>query len=285
MKKTRTPTTSAVTPTADPTKDDTKRIPDQETKQPRPTTSLRMALDDIIERTNYTRDLCPEHVDMLAASIAAVGLEHPLVLLTNNHLVAGRHRLHALKTLRGQHPNVFAAQFPDGCVPVQVFDLGEDPDHEAVLALETTENAARKNYTYKEIARVITVLRAKGYTEKSGRPKAGERPVGPVLCRVFGLSPVTIARARATARRAESLSGDRVSKPDLDLQKASEPGGEVGDGAMPPQSDGRGTYDQDANGAVSSPLLAAAKKVADRLDMEDLQVLSAWIQDKLRQAA
>lgn len=99
---------------------------------------------------------------------------------------------------------------------VQVFNLGENPDHEAVLSLETTENTARKDYTHAEIGRVLSVLSANGRTLKRGRPKKGEQPVVPALCRLFGLSPATIARALAAVRRAEKLSGDSVSMPDLD---------------------------------------------------------------------
>ena len=62
--------------------------------------------------------------------------------------------------------------FPGGMVPVQVFDLGERPDPDAILALEMSENNARRDYANaEEFARAVQVLSKKGYEIKRGRRK------------------------------------------------------------------------------------------------------------------
>jgi ParB-like chromosome segregation protein Spo0J len=172
---------------------------------------MMIALDDIIERPTYTRELRPDHVEHLTASIAAIGLEQPLVLIAGNQLVAGRHRYHALRLLRDQDPQLFERLFPGGAVPANVFDLGEQPDPERVLALELTENSARQDYTEQEVASAVDALKAAGYSCKRGRPGKGERPIGPVLRRMFGMSEATMHRALAAARRGEKLSHERIS--------------------------------------------------------------------------
>jgi ParB-like chromosome segregation protein Spo0J len=219
-------------------------------------TMTLLDLDLITERDRYTRALRPDHVEHLAASIAAIGLEQPLVLIAGNQLVAGRHRYHALRLLRDQDPDGFVRLFPTGEVPVNVFDLGEQPDPAAVLALELTENNARADYSDAEIAATIDQLKASGYTCRRGRPGKGDRPIGPVLMRLFGMSKATMLRALRVAGRGEKVScdtitegeakprGKRVAAGKLSHERVSEAGEEEQPAVADPLAEARSAVEQ-----------------------------------------
>ncbi len=77
----------------------------------------------------------------LADSIEAVGLLHPIVIDSQDRLIAGERRLEAVRLLRWK------------TVPVHVIDL------ENIAEGEFHENAARKDFTPSEVAGIARVLR------------------------------------------------------------------------------------------------------------------------------
>jgi ParB/RepB/Spo0J family partition protein len=78
---------------------------------------------------------------LLAESLDAIGLLHPVVIDTQNRLIAGQRRLEAAKLLKWK------------TVPVTVVDL------EAISLGEFAENACRKDFTPSEIAAIAKVVR------------------------------------------------------------------------------------------------------------------------------
>ena len=141
-----------------------------------------------------TRPLNTAHVDKLMESIAALGLIEPIVVDTQNRLLAGGHRRAAILKLQDEKPEIFEQHFSAGKVPVRVmpFDSEENPD--LALAVETTENDQRKNYTKVEVLAIAEKLRHAGYKDNSGRPKKGEKRLKPALMVIFGTSLRTVER-------------------------------------------------------------------------------------------
>lgn len=220
---------------------------------PATATSAMVPLDDIVEREHYTRAVRADHVGHLVDSIATVGLEQPLVLITGNQLVAGRHRYHALCLLREQNPAGFERQFPGSLVPARVFDLGEHPDPSAVLALELTENNARADYSDAEVTATIEQLKASGYTCRRGRPGKDDKPIGPVLMRLFGMSEPTMRRALRVATQGEKVSCDRITAP-----RAAPP--------SPKRSDESGSNEASDERVAITPVSVEQPAVVSRLD-------------------
>lgn len=212
---------------------------------PRPSTVAWIPLDAIVERTNSTLDLRPERIEHLIISIGAVGLKQPLVLLANNLLVNGRHRLHALRLLRDRDPGDFLAHFPDGLIPVERVELGGQSEANAISALQVAEAPGHTAYTKAELVRAVEYLAIKGYVKKRGRPGKGELRMGPTLRDAFGQTRTGIARAFGLASNPERLLGK----------------------AAPPRR------------------LAAAKKAVAKISREDLPELVAWIEALRHQEA
>jgi hypothetical protein len=251
--------------------------PTRTTPTTSPATSMMISLDDIVERTNYTRDLRPEHVTLLRDSIAEIGLEQPLVLIAGNQLVAGRHRYRAILELRDADSARFDTLFPGGLVPAQVFQQVEDSDAASVFALEMTENSARLNYTDEEVARAVEVLKTMDFTSKRGRPRLGDRPIGPAITKMFGMSEATMHRALAAARRGEKLSresfSDQDKGPALDAAAQSAP---------PKKS--RWSVPQEAEPEVlPADRITLARATVKAMTTEELQEFWPWIRDFYRE--
>lgn len=141
-----------------------------------------------------TRPLNPTHVGKLMESIATLGLIEPIVVDTQNRLLAGGHRRAAILKLRDESPDVFEQQFPSGKVPIRVMPFDSEDDPDLALAVETTENDQRKNYTKAEVLAIAEKLRNAGYKDNSGRPKKGEKRLKPALMVIFGTSLRTVER-------------------------------------------------------------------------------------------
>lgn len=167
-----------------------------------------LSLDAIRDRlSGDTRLLNSTHVDKLMESIATLGLIEPIVVDTQNRLLAGGHRRAAILKLRDEKPDIFEQQFPAGKVPIRVmpFDSEENPD--LALAVETTENDQRKNYTKAEVLAIAEKLRNAGYRDNSGRPKKGEKRLKPALMVIFGTSLRTVERYLSEDEKTPSSGG------------------------------------------------------------------------------
>lgn len=151
-------------------------------------------LAKIIDRSNDTRAINAEHVGQLVESIKVVGLITPLAVDRDYTLLAGAHRLAALKTLALQHEAVFKQLFPNAQVPARVMSISANTDQLLALRVEIEENEKRRDYTAAEVLEVAQTLEKAGFTRSRGRPSAGQKPLIPALESIFGKSKATIKR-------------------------------------------------------------------------------------------
>ena len=145
------------------------------TEEAQSVTTLK--LNAVTDREISTRRISSKHALALMESIAAVGLIQPIAVSKNGVLLAGGHRLEAIRMLREHDQDVFENLFPDGFIPVRVIDLeeGQDGDRRA-LEIELTENEKRRDYTGKEISELVTRLQQAGYkTTGAGPRKRGDK--------------------------------------------------------------------------------------------------------------
>jgi len=171
----------------------------------------------------------PLHVVELAESIVAVGLIEPLVVDRELRLIAGAHRLAALRLLalpvsaRAALVATLAAGFAiergkpvpatrlgelqtravglpvqGGTALVRVIgDLDAVHDRERAFQVEVAENEKRRDYTAGEIRSVAERLKRSGRYQLSGRPGQGRKAMLPELAAIFGKSQRQIYRALA----------------------------------------------------------------------------------------
>jgi ParB family transcriptional regulator, chromosome partitioning protein len=153
-----------------------------------------MLLDAIKPRPHaQTRPADPTHVAALADSIAAVGLISPIAVDTNGVLLAGLHRLDAIKALQTTDRKRFDELFGEG-VPIRRFDFDAVADPEQALIVEATENEQRRDYTPSEVRQLADRLVAAGYVQREGRPAKGEKALRPALALIIGKSEKTVQR-------------------------------------------------------------------------------------------
>lgn len=185
-----------------------------------------------------TRTLNPEHVIALAESIAALGLIEPLVLDNTNHLLAGGHRLAALKLINelpkkrmelllSMADNVLEKFHDDfakrleaidwvneddepNMVPVRKIDFDASKDLQRALAIEVAENAQRRDYTSKEVISLYERLLEVGFTDRRGKPRKGEKPAKPAIAAVIGKSIKTVDRLLKKANLKEESTNKDV---------------------------------------------------------------------------
>lgn len=153
-----------------------------------------IALDLIRDRPTDTRALRSQHVNALAESISILGLLEPLVVDARHRLLAGGHRLAAIRHLKQQNPIVYKQSFPDDQIPVRIlpFDAEKDPDR--ALQCEVAENEHRRDYTPNEVRALADRLRSHGYHDQRGRPQKGEKALGPALEVIIGKHRRTVQR-------------------------------------------------------------------------------------------
>ncbi len=169
-----------------------------------------------------SRSLKPSHILNLAESIAAVGLVEPPTVDRVGHLLAGAHRLAALRLLvlsdaearvekwlelaRLNKDRLTAKQQMEverlkvlsplemEEVPVMILPFDASEDTARALAIETSENTQRRSYSKEEILTLVQRLRDAGFVEREGRPRAGEKALRPALSIVLGKSANTVRR-------------------------------------------------------------------------------------------
>jgi ParB family chromosome partitioning protein len=170
-----------------------------------------------------TRALRSNHVLSLAESIAAVGLVEPPTVDSHGHLLAGAHRLAALRLLAESNPDLRARLWLELCelndatgltakqqadiqrlqqlpplgtteIPVMVMAFNAVRDSNRALAIETSENTQRRSYSRKEILVLVQRLREAGFVEREGRPREGEKALRPALSIILGKSSNTVRR-------------------------------------------------------------------------------------------
>ena len=181
-------------------------------------------LDDILWRDVSTRPIHQDHALALADSIVEVGLLHPLVVDDCGRLLAGAHRLAAVRLIRERFPDTFSRLFGDGAIPVRTISVAEVSGGDSLaLTIELSENEKRRNYTKAEIYELVDRLRHAGYKSGSGSLKEGQKHVAPALAVVLGCSLRTVRRLLAKPRRTQreaSRSTGRAAL--LELQRATQ---------------------------------------------------------------
>ena len=173
----------------------------------------KLPLDRVHPREADTRPIRPEHVADLAESIAVLGLIEPLVVDNKGVLLAGAHRLSAIQFLKEQNPELYTQQFPDELIQVHMmaFDAEEEP--ERALQVELAENEKRVNYTRDQIERLADRLRSLNYRNVRGRPKEGEKALGPALAVAIGVSTRYVRKVLREQRQDITEEKNRNSDP------------------------------------------------------------------------
>lgn len=170
-----------------------------------------------------TRGLNLDHVADLAESIHALGLIQPIAVDSDGHVIAGGHRLAAMRVLAapaGERTSVALDQvgqaevdritakplerlshLPDGTgafnpsrVPVRVYDIKAGDAKAEALAMEVAENEKRRDYSRQEVIGLWERLGAAGYRVTPGKPKKGQKPALPLMRAVIGKSERHIKR-------------------------------------------------------------------------------------------
>jgi ParB family chromosome partitioning protein len=149
---------------------------------------INLPLSRISPRTEDTRPLRDSHVQDLAESIGALGLIEPLVVDTKGKLLAGGHRLAAIQLLKETNSELYQQQFPDDLVPVRIMPFDAEAEPERSLQVELAENEKRVNYSRDQIEQLAERLRSLNYRDIPGRPKEGEKALGPALAVAIGVS-------------------------------------------------------------------------------------------------
>ncbi|OLP20098.1 chromosome partitioning protein ParB [Leptolyngbya sp. 'hensonii'] len=173
----------------------------------------KLPLDQIRARETDTRPLDPQHVAALAESIAALGLIEPLVVDTKGVLLAGGHRLAALQALQETNPEVYNQQFSDGQIQVHMLAFDAEQDPERALQVELAENEKRVNYTRDQIERLAERLRSLNYRDVRGRPKEGEKALGPALAVAIGVSARYVRKVLSEQKQDGQDQKNRNSVP------------------------------------------------------------------------
>ncbi len=153
---------------------------------PETDTRFTLPLDRIQERETNTRELRQRHVAALAESIAVLGLLEPIVVDQGGKLLAGGHRLAAIRWLRDSNPTAYTQLFPGEQVPVRIMKFDAQVETELALAVEIAENEQRRNYTPAEVRMLADRLRKAGYADLKGRPAQGQKALRPALGIIVG---------------------------------------------------------------------------------------------------
>lgn len=153
-----------------------------------------LPLDTIRDRATSTRQLRPEHVEALAESIAVIGLIEPLAVDEKGQLLAGGHRLAAIRHLKEFNPDAYAQKFKGDRIPVRIMPFDAEAEPDLALQIEVAENEQRRDYTAAEVKALAERLKAAGYIDRKGRPSKGEKPLLPALEVIVGKSMSTLKR-------------------------------------------------------------------------------------------
>lgn len=177
------------------------------------TQKVKLLLSQIRARETDTRPLDPHHVANLAESIAALGLIEPLVVDAKGVLLAGGHRLSALQSLKETNPEIYNQHFPEGQIQVHMLAFDAEQDPERALQVELAENEKRVNYTRDQIERLAERLRSLNYRDVRGRPKVGEKALGPALAVAIGVSTRYVRKVLSEQGQASKQEKNRNSVP------------------------------------------------------------------------
>lgn len=165
---------------------------------------VSLPLSRIHPRAEDTRPLRDRHVNDLVESIGALGLIEPLVVDLKGVLLAGGHRLAAVQLLKETNAELYQTHFPDDLVPVRVMPFDAELEPEKSLQIELAENEKRVNYSRDQIEQLAGRLQALNYRNIVGRPKEGEKALGPALAVAIGVSTRYVRKVLQQQRSGET---------------------------------------------------------------------------------
>jgi len=177
-----------------------------------------LPLSNIHPRAEDTRPLREQHVKDLAESIGALGLIEPLVVDLKGILLAGGHRLAAIGLLKETNPELYQQQFPAALIPVRIMPFDSAAEPERSLQVELAENEKRVNYSRDQIERLAERLRSLNYRNIPGRPKEGEKALGPALAVAIGVSARYVRKVLAE-QQVDQYKNTRNSVPNFQKLK------------------------------------------------------------------
>jgi ParB family chromosome partitioning protein len=185
----------------------------------------RVPLEKIKDRLTDIRPVSEPRAQRFAGSIAHFGLIQPPAIDRNGFLLAGDHRRRALSILRelSHSPERAAELLPDleeatreaattawqrfgfdQGVPVHRMDVDAVKDPSMAKAIELAENTNREDFSKDEVKRAYVELKNAGYRHVVGRPKKGEKAIGPELELLYGKASRTITKYIAELRAEEN---------------------------------------------------------------------------------
>ena len=172
-----------------------------------------LPIESILPRLEDTRKLSESHVSSLIMSIQTLGLISPLVVDLEGYLLAGGHRLAALKFIKENHPTEFDSLFPMNIPIFRISKSFSNAEESALhrLLIEIEENTQRRNYTANEIRGAAQKLKQAGYEDLKGRPKKGQLSLKRKLSQVFNLSSRQIQRILNVEENENDQKGGHVS--------------------------------------------------------------------------
>ena len=145
-------------------------------------------IDEIEIGKRHRRDM--GDLKALAASIADVGLLHPVVIKPNGLLIAGERRLRACQMLGW------------ATIPVHVIDL------DRIIAGELAENTARKDLTYSEALAIShelgPAIAAEGLKRRGLKGSKTKGATAKTIERLTTKSKTSLTKAEAIFRAAEA---------------------------------------------------------------------------------
>lgn len=208
----------------------------------------RLPLDAIRDRVTNLRPVYEERARTLAGNIALFGIIQPIAVDLNNRLLAGDHRRRALQILRelAEWPDRGPALLPalddetlgkalgawrrfefDVGIPIHRIRIDAIADPASAKAIELSENTLRENFTKDEIKNAYKTLVAAGYRHTVGRPKKGEKAIGPQLELLYGRGSRTITKYIAEVRAEEDVAAPQTSGAELDALRAMLPSASI----------------------------------------------------------
>jgi ParB family transcriptional regulator, chromosome partitioning protein len=190
-----------------------------ETANPQNSFNTTLSLDQIHDRpAGDSRSLNQTHIEALAESIAIIGLIQPIAVDQQGQLLAGGHRVAAIKQLKTVNPPAYNQHFLAG-IPIRRYDFDASQDPELALAIEATENEKRRDYTPTEVRELADRLKAAGYHHTKGRAKTGQKTLLPSLAVIVGKSERQIKRYLADETDT-NLNGTHVPFSQKHLKQA-----------------------------------------------------------------
>ena len=174
---------------------------------------MHLSLDEIIV-PDSRRDVDPEIVKHLAASIKEIGLQHPITVQANKGqftLVAGRHRLEAVRSIGEDRIAATVVKF--NSIEAELWEISENLHRADLSQIERDVQVARWAELRKQKRELERARDGKDVSRQADAKPMGGRPEGGIreAARELGMSEVDVRRAIKVASlsdEAKSIARD-----------------------------------------------------------------------------